>query len=39
MLFAKKKDGTLRMCLDYQKINKMKIKNKYPLSCIDDLFD
>ena len=35
----KKKDGTLRMCIDYRQLNKLTIKNKYPLSWIDDLFD
>ena len=39
MLFAKKKDGTLRMCINYRNINKVTIKNKYPLPRIDDLFD
>ena len=39
VLFMKKKDGTLRMCIDYQKINKVTVKNKYPLSRIEDLFD
>lgn len=34
-----KKDGTLRLCIDYRQLNKLTIKNKYPLSCIDDLFD
>ena len=38
VLFVKKKDGTLRMCIDYQKINKITLKNKYPLSRIEDLF-
>jgi len=36
---VKKKDGTLRMCIDYMKLNKVKIKNIYPLPMIDDLFD
>ena len=35
----KKKDGSLRMCVDYRQLNKMTIKNKYPLPRIDDLFD
>jgi hypothetical protein len=39
VLFIKKKDGTLRLCIDYRQLNKMTIKNKYPLPRIDDLFD
>ena len=39
VLFVKKKDGTLRMCIDYWQINKVTIKNKYPLPRIEDLFD
>ena len=39
MLFLKKKDGTLRLCVDYRQLNKMTVKNKYPLPRIDDLFD
>ena len=39
MLFVKKKDGTLQLCIDYRQLNKLKIKNKYPLPRIDDLFD
>ena len=39
VLFVKKKDGTLRLCVDYRQLNKMTIKNKYPLPRIDDLFD
>ena len=39
VLFVKKKDGTLIMCIDYQLLNKVIIKNKYPLPKIDDLFD
>ena len=35
----KKKDGTLRLCIDYRELNKVTMKNKYPLSMIDDLFD
>jgi hypothetical protein len=38
-LFVKKKDGTLRLCIDYRQLNKMTIKNKYPLPRIDDLID
>jgi hypothetical protein len=36
---VKNKDGTLRLCIDYRKLNKMTINNKYPLPRIDDLFD
>ena len=39
MLFVKKKNGTLRLCVDYRQLNKMTVKNKYPLPRIDDLFD
>ena len=39
MLFVKKKDGMLRLCVDYRQLNKMIVKNKYPLPRIDDLFD
>ena len=38
-LFVKKKDGILRVCIDYRKLNKVIVKNKYPLPRIDDLFD
>jgi hypothetical protein len=38
-LFFKNKDGVLRLCIEYRKINKMNIKNKYPLPWINDLFD
>ena len=38
-MFVKKKDGSLRICIDYRKMNKITIKNKYPLPRIDDLFD
>ena len=39
VLFVKKKDGTLRLCIDYKQLNKLTVKNKYPLPRIDDLFD
>ena len=39
VLFVNKKDGTLRLCIDYRKLNKVTVKNKYPLPRIDDLFD
>ncbi|GJU79884.1 putative reverse transcriptase domain-containing protein [Tanacetum coccineum] len=39
VLFVKKKDGSFRMCIDYQELNKLRIKNRYPLLRIDDLFD
>ena len=35
----KKKDGTIRLCIDYRELNKVTIKNRYPLPRIDDLFD
>ena len=35
----KKKDGTLRLCIDYRQLNKVTVKNKYPFPRIDDLFD
>ncbi|TYK27271.1 pol protein [Cucumis melo var. makuwa] len=39
VLFVKKKDGTLILCIDYGQLNKVTIRNKYPLPRIDDLFD
>ena len=39
VLIIKKKDGTLRSCIDYRELNKVTVKNKYPLPKIDDLFD
>ena len=39
VLFVKKKDGSLRLCIDYRELNKVTVKNKYPLPRIDDLFD
>jgi hypothetical protein len=38
VLFVKKKDGTLRLCIEFRQLNKVTIKNKYPLPRIDDLF-
>ena len=38
VLFAKKKDKTLRLCIDYRQLNRVMIKNRYPLPRIDDLF-
>ncbi|WRX29259.1 Reverse transcriptase domain - like 10 [Theobroma cacao] len=39
VFFVKKKDGSLRLCIDYRQLNKVTVKNKYPLPRIDDLFD
>ena len=39
VLFVKKKDDSLRLCIDYRLLNQVTIKNKYPLPRIDDLFD
>ena len=39
VLFVKKRDGSLRLCVDYRELNKVTIRNKYPLPRINDLFD
>ncbi|GJS29354.1 hypothetical protein Tco_0489974 [Tanacetum coccineum] len=39
VLFVKKKDGSFRICIDYRELNKLTVKNRYPLPWIDDLFD
>ena len=39
VLFVKKKDGSLHLCIDYRQLNKVTIRNQYPLPRIDDLFD
>ncbi|GJS63409.1 putative reverse transcriptase domain-containing protein [Tanacetum coccineum] len=39
VLFVKKKDGSFRMCIDYRELNRLIVKNRYPLPRIDDLFD
>ncbi|TYK27234.1 ty3-gypsy retrotransposon protein [Cucumis melo var. makuwa] len=39
VLFVKKKDGSMRLCIDYRELNKVTTKNRYPLPRIDDLFD
>ena len=39
VLFTKKKDKTLQLCIDYRQLNRVTIKNRYPLPRIDDLFD
>ena len=39
VLFRKKKDKTLRLCIDYRQLNRVTVKNRYPLPRIDDLFD
>ena len=38
-MFQRKKDGTLRLCIDYRALNKLTVKNKYPIPLIADLFD
>ena len=39
MLFVKRTNGTMRLCIDYRELNNVNVKNKYPLARIDDLFD
>lgn len=39
IIFVRKKDGTLHLCIDYQMLNKVTIKNQYPLPRIYELFD
>nr|GEY44071.1 putative reverse transcriptase domain-containing protein [Tanacetum cinerariifolium] len=39
VLFVTKKDGSFRMCIDYRELNKLTVKNRYPIPRIDDLFD
>ncbi|GJW05949.1 putative reverse transcriptase domain-containing protein [Tanacetum coccineum] len=39
VLFVKKKDGSMRLCIDYRELNRITIRNRYPLPRIDDLFD
>lgn len=39
VLFVKKKDGSLQLCVDYRELNKVTIRKKYPLPRMDDLFD
>lgn len=39
VFLVKKKDGSMRLCIDYRQLNKVTIKNKYPLSIIEDLMD
>jgi hypothetical protein len=39
IIFVKKKDGSLRLCIDYRDLNRATVKNRYPMPLIDDLFD
>ena len=39
ILFVKKHDGSMRLCIDYRELNKVTVRNKYPLPRIDNLFD
>jgi hypothetical protein len=39
VLFVKKKDGSLRLCIDYRQLNRVTVRNRYPLPRMDDLFD
>ena len=39
VILVKKKDGTMRMCIDYRQLNQVTVKNKYPLPRIDELFN
>jgi hypothetical protein len=39
VIFVKKKDGSLRLCIDYRDLNRATVKNRYPMPQIDDLFD
>ena len=39
MLLVHKKDNTYRMCVDYRALNNITIKNRFPIPCVEDLFD
>jgi hypothetical protein len=39
VLFVKKKDGSMKLCIDYRELNKVTVKNKYPLPRLNNLFD
>ena len=39
ILFVQKKDGLLRLCIDYRQLNQVTLKNKYPLPCVDDFLN